>query len=447
MFIPEELKEYYNNLEEAIIDANIPDIFENLLVIWVEIWASDIHIEPYENTCRIRLRIDWVLQELIWYPKSIHDSIIAKFKIETGQMRPDEKRIPQDARISTVTTTWKEIDLRANTLPTVWWEKLVMRIVDKSKKLPTLDQLGIEWINNEILFRNLNLPNGIILNSWPTWSWKTTTLYAWLNYLNTPEVNITTYEDPVEIKLYWLNQAQIRADIWFTFASWLRAALRQDPDIIMVWEIRDFETLDIAMEAAMTWHLVLSTIHTNSAAETLTRVLNLWAKPYMIWGTFNLVIAQRLARRVCHHCKVKINAKKEFPQLYNAAKMALVSMSKDQLLYELKSRWISSEQWNDFKNWYIYVWEWCEFCWKTWYKWRVWLYEMMEYTDEIKNYVLQWVTAFEIEFIALKDWMLNLERDWIFKVIKGLTDLKEVYRLTRPKDYKKILEINWNNDV
>jgi len=303
MYIPEELKQYYNNLEEAIVDANIPDIFENLLVIAVEIGASDIHIEPYENTCRIRLRIDWVLQELIWYPKSIHDSIIAKFKIETGQMRSDEKRIPQDARISTITTTWKEIDLRANTLPTVWGEKLVMRIVDKSKKLPTLDKLGIEWINNEILFRNLNLPNGIILNSWPTWSWKTTTLYAWLNYLNTPEVNITTYEDPVEIKMYGLNQSQIRADIWFTFAAWLRAALRQDPDIIMVWEIRDFETLDIAMEAAMTWHLVLSTLHTNDAVSAIQRMVDMGADEFMVATSLIGVEAQRLIKTNCPYCQ------------------------------------------------------------------------------------------------------------------------------------------------
>ncbi len=447
MYIPEELKQYYNNLEEAVVDANIPDIFENLLVIAVEIWASDIHIEPYENSCRIRLRIDWVLQELIGYPKSIHDSVIAKFKIETGQMRPDEKRLPQDARISTIILTWKEIDLRANTLPTVWWEKLVMRIVDKSKKLPSLDKLGIEGVNNDILFRNLTLPNGIILNTWPTWSWKTTTLYAALNYINTPEVNITTYEDPVEIKMYWLNQSQIRSDIGYTFATGLRAALRQDPDIIMVWEIRDYETLEIAMEAAMTWHLVLSTVHTNSAAETITRVLNLGAQPYMIWWTFNLVIAQRLWRTICSHCKVKVNAKEEFPKLYEAAKLALVSMEKDKLIYEIKNRWISSQQWEDFKNGYTYIWKWCDKCWWTWYKWRIWIYEMMEYTDDLKNNILLWKTAFDIEFLELKKWMINLERDGIFKAIKWLTTLKEIYRLTKPKDYKKILELNKPNNV
>jgi type IV pilus assembly protein PilB len=434
-----DYKDFFNGLQEAIINADTIWIFDNLLTLAVELGASDIHIEPYENYCRIRLRIDWILKEIIQYPKNIHDSIIAKFKIESWQMRPDEKRLPQDARVSARTLTNKEIDLRANTLPTVWWEKLVMRIVDKSKKIPPLEVLWIEWINNQILFRNINLPNGIILTTWPTWSWKSTTLYACLNYLNKPEVNITTYEDPVENKMDWLNHSQVRSDIWYTFAQWLRAALRQDPDIIMVWEIRDWETLETAMEAAMTWHLVFSTIHTNSAAETITRVLNMGAKPYMISWTFNLVMAQRLARRVCQHCKVEVNIKKENPELYNAALEAIGSMKKEDLIRELKLRWITQEQWNKFiKEGILYKGRWCDICEWTWYKWRVWLYEMMEYTDDIKNLLLQWKTAFEIEVYALKNWMLNLERDGVFKAIKWLTTLEEVYRLTKHKDYRKI---------
>ncbi len=430
------MNQYLEALQESIINADTIWIFENLLTYAVEVGASDIHIEPYESYCRIRLRIDGILKEIAQYPKNIHDSIIAKFKIESWQMRPDEKRLPQDARVSTVTLTNKEIDLRANTLPTVWWEKLVMRIVDKSKKIPPLDVLWIEWINKEILYRNINLPNGIILTTWPTGSWKSTTLYACLNYLNKPEVNITTYEDPVENKMDGINQSQVRADIWYTFAQWLRAALRQDPDIIMVWEIRDWETLETAMEAAMTWHLVFSTIHTNSAAETITRVLNMGAKPYMISGTFNLVMAQRLARKICPHCMIKYNAKEEEPELYKAAVEAIGSMKKDDLAKELKLRGITAQQWEDFKNWYLYKGKWCDKCEWTGYKGRIWLYEMMEYTDDIKNMLLQGKTAFEIEKYALRNWMLNLERDWIFKVIKWLTTLQEVYRLTKHKDYR-----------
>lgn len=226
--------DFRQKLYQAIIQSDVVKIFDNLLTIGVEEGASDIHIEPFENYCRIRIRIDGVLEELVQYPKTIHESIISKFKIESGQMRPDEKRLPQDARVSSVTQTNKEIDLRANTLPTVRGEKLVMRIVDKSRKIPPLEELGIEGQNRDIIFRHLSYPNGIILTTGPTGSGKTTTLYACLEYVNTIDVNIITYEDPVENKMMGLNQAQVRSDIGFTFASGLRGALRQDPDIIMV---------------------------------------------------------------------------------------------------------------------------------------------------------------------------------------------------------------------
>lgn len=214
--------DFKKKLDEAVVQSDIVKIFDNLLTIGVEWGASDIHIEPMENYCRIRIRIDGILQELVQYPKNLHESIISKFKIESGQMRPDEKRIPQDARVSSVTLTNKEIDLRANTLPTVRGEKLVMRIVDKSKKTPPLEELGIEGNNKKIIFKHLEYPNGIILTTGPTGSGKTTTLYAALNYINNSEVNIITYEDPVEDKVAGLNQAQIRADIGFTFANGLR---------------------------------------------------------------------------------------------------------------------------------------------------------------------------------------------------------------------------------
>lgn len=436
-----DILKYRKDLEDSIVQADTIKIFDNLLTIWVEEWASDIHIEPFQNYCRIRLRIDWILQELIQYPKNIHESIIAKFKIESGQMRPDEKRLPQDARVSAITLTNKEIDLRANTLPTIWGEKLVMRIVDKSKKVPMLEALWIEWINNQILFRNLNYPNWIILTTWPTWSWKSTTLYSCLSYLNKSDVNIITYEDPVENKVDWLNQSQIRTDIWYTFGQWLRAALRQDPDIIMVWEIRDWDTLEISMEAAMTWHLVLSTIHTNSSAETITRIMNMWGQPYMIVGTFNLVMAQRLARKVCDHCKSKVNIKELYPQLYNNAKYSLAWMDKEALKKELVLRWIWKEDWEWFINeWILAIWTWktqswdtCPTCGGSGYKWRVWLYEIMEYDDELKSALLKWSTAFEVEKFALERWMINLERDWIFKAISGKITLEEIYRLCKVK--------------
>lgn len=432
--------DYRKRLTQAILDSDVVKIFDDLLTVAVEEWASDIHVEPLENYSRIRIRIDGILEELVQFPRNLHESIISKFKIESGQMRPDEKRLPQDARVSSITQTNKEIDLRANTLPTVWGEKLVMRIVDKSKKIPPLDKLGIDWSNKDIIYKHLAYPNWIILMTWPTWSGKTTTLYACLDYINKTEVNIITYEDPVENKMNGLNQAQVRSDIWFTFASGLRWALRQDPDIIMVWEIRDRETLDMAMEAAMTWHLVFSTIHTNSSAETITRVFNLDAKPYMLAGTFNVVMAERLARTVCPHCKAPFSVK--WTEQHRFAVESFKNILPELLKKEIIKRNITQEQRNSFINDGMIMkwtgkdpetWEVCPVCNWSWCKWRLWLFEMMDYTDELKSLLLSGKSAFEIEEYALKHGMINLERDWVFKAIQGHITLDEVYENVKTK--------------
>lgn len=421
--------DYKQLLEESIIQSDVVKIFDNLLTYAVEQWASDIHIEPFENYSRIRIRVDGVLQELVQYPKNLHESIISKFKIESGQMRPDEKRLPQDARVSSVTKTNKEIDMRANTLPTVWGEKLVMRIVDKSKKIPPLHDLGIVGTSLDVLYKNLADPNGIILVTGPTGSGKTTTLYACLEYINKSDINIVTYEDPVENKLHGLNQAQIRADIGFTFASGLRGGLRQDPDVMMVWEIRDKETLDMAMESAMTGHLVFSTVHTNSSVETITRVYNMWAKPYMLAGTFNLVVAQRLVRRLHPDHKKQVSVSGS--PAYIRAKDSLENFDGEQLKKEVFARGITKDQWDSFmKRWLAYVPDsdvWI-------YSWRVALFEMMDYTDDIKNLILQWKSAFEIEQYALSKGMIDLERDGIFKVIVWEISLDELYRVVKHKE-------------
>lgn len=436
-----ETQNYRDLLNKAILQSDIVKIFDYLLTIGVEEGASDIHIEPFENYCRIRIRIDGVLLELVQYPKSFHDSIISKFKIESGQMRPDEKRLPQDARVSAITQTNKEIDLRANTLPTVRWEKLVMRIVDKSKEIPPLKDLGLEGSNGRIIQKNLQYPNGIILNTWPTGSGKTTTLYSCLGDINKPEVNITTFEDPVENKMMGLNQAQVRSDIGFTFLSGLRSVLRQDPDIIMVGEIRDKETLEMAMESAMTGHLVFSTIHTNSAVETITRVLNMGAQSFMLAGTFNLVIAQRLGRRVCPNCAAKISMKDDAK--YQYAKQTFQNFDKEILKKEILARWITQEAWSDFfTNGYIAqgtgkdpkTGDVCPVCKGVGYKGRVGLYEMMDYTDDIKIMLLDGKSAFEIGKYALSKGMIDLERDGLFKTIQGKLDLNEVYRFVKIKD-------------
>ena len=435
------IQDYKDALNQSIINADVVKIFDNLLTIAVEEEASDIHIEAFEDYCRMRIRIDGELQELVQYPKSIHESIISKFKIESWQMRPDERRLPQDARVSTTTLTNKEIDLRASTLPMIWWEKLVMRIVDKSKKMPKLEDLGIEWSNHDIVMRQLSSPNGIILNTWPTGTGKTSTLYAALSYINAVNVNITTFEDPVENKMHWLNQSQVRSDIGFTFAAGLRAALRQDPDIVMVWEIRDAETLEMAMEAAMTWHLVFSTIHTNSSAETITRVFNLGALPYMVAGTFNLIMAQRLTKRVCPHCAHTISIKGT-PQRHDAIE-SFHGIEPNVLKEEIMKRQITADVWQWFVNEgnvtvgsgkdVTNPTQPCPGCGGSGYKWRVGIYEVMEYTDDIRNLLVTGKTAYEIENFALLRWMINLERDGVFKSIKWYTTLDEIYRIVKHK--------------
>lgn len=431
-----ESDKYFIWLQKSINIWDIVNIFNNLLTVAVNLSASDIHIEPYENFCRIRVRIDGIMENLTQYPRNLHENLISKFKIESGQMKPDEKRLPQDARVSNSTLDGKQIDLRANTLPTVWWEKLVMRIVDKSKKIMSFEELWIEWTILQTLKENLNYPNGIILTTWPTWSGKTNTLYACLSSLNQTNVNITTYEDPVESRIEWLNQAQIRTDIDFTFAKWLRWSLRQDPDIVMVGEIRDRDTLESAMEAAMTWHLVFSTIHTNSSAETITRAMNLGAKAYQITGTISLVIAQRLVRRINWDNMIDIidiSWHSHFDDVINV----LDNIWKDKLNNELLVRNIPQNIYEDFAKWIINKPKWFESGNNTNinYKWRVWIYEFMEYDNNVKNMLLQNKTAYEIEFELMKSGkMINLEMDGIFKVMKWLTTLDELYRII--KHYK-----------
>ena len=280
---------------------DIPRICDDIILAWVLWDASDIHIEPLSSYVRLRYRRDWDLSEILEYQNFLHQWVVARFKI-MADLKIDEARIPQDGRISK--TIWvKPVDLRVSTLPTINWEKIVMRIVDKSKEIPKLESLGIEWRNGDIIKKAIAEPNWIILTSWPTGSGKSTTLYSALIMLNNPDVNIMTLEDPVENQVDWISQSQVKPDIWYTFAYGIRTALRQDPDIIMIWEMRDKETVEIAIEAALTWHLVFSTIHTNSAAETITRILNMWIQPFLIPAALNAIIAQRLIKRLCSYCK------------------------------------------------------------------------------------------------------------------------------------------------
>lgn len=419
-----EYKNVIDELKEAIYSwENIQQVCD-LIILWGVLWgASDIHIEPLANFIRIRFRIDGELKEILEYQTFLHQWIVARFKI-LAELKIDESRIPQDWKISQ--TVWeKPVELRFSSLPTVTWEKLVFRIIDKSKKTPPLWVLWIEWHNMDIIQKAIKLPNGVIMTSGPTWSWKSTTLFSCLLELNTPDVNIMTLEDPVENQIDWIAQSQVKPDIWYTFASWVRAALRQDPDIILVWEMRDKETLETWIEASLTWHLVLSTIHTNSAAETITRVLQMWLPAFMIPASFNAVIAQRLVRRLCTHCRKEVSPKDLWPQVLKDVKHALNLTSKEEI-----NRRIPEE----IKNPKFYEPVWCEHCDNSWYKWRVWLYEVLEITDKVKEAVIREDSAFNINKIAIEDGMISLEQDWIIKALQWLTSLEEVYSVAKSQN-------------
>lgn len=401
---------------------NIQEVCDYMILAAVLWGSSDVHIEPLTSYVRLRYRLDWELREVLEYQNFLHSWIVARFKI-MSDLKIDESRIPQDGRIST-TIDGKSLDLRVSTLPTVHGEKIVMRIVDKSKTIPSLNELWIEWQNFDLIKKALSLPNGVILTSWPTWSGKSTTLYSALTSLNKINVNIMTLEDPVENQVDGISQSQVKPGIWYTFAYWLRTALRQDPDIIMVWEMRDKETVDIAIEASLTWHLVLSTIHTNNAAETITRIINMWVQPFLIPASVNIIIAQRLIKKLCT-CKKPMAPSEIWKETLENIKNALNLTSKEEL---------ERRVWDKLKSPIFYKPVWCEKCDNTWYKWRVWLYEVLEITPWVKEMVLSWSSAFNINNQAIKDWMISLEQDGIMKALNWLTSLEEVYRVAKTQN-------------
>ncbi len=404
-------------LQNCIVSGNIPELIERSLKVALQSGASDVHIEPGKNMVRIRIRIDGILQVIVEYPLNLHSGVISKLKIMSN-LKIDETRVPQDGRINTFIGV-TEVDLRTSTLPTPNGEKVVMRILDKSKKIPTLDQLGIVGHNRALFEEAISEPNGIILTSGPTGSGKTTTMYAAMQVLNQPEVNIMTFEDPIENQMEGLNQSQVRADIGYTFANGLRTALRQDPDIIMVGEIRDKETIDIAIEASLTGHLVLSTIHTNSAIETITRILNMKVPDFLLTASINLIMAQRLARRLCDKCRVpqplSMDAQKqlqeafEFFEPYEGFDMSILN---EPVFYGPSKAG-------------------CAECQGKGYKGRVGLYEVLPFSDELKKAILEGTPSFELNKMAQKQGMITLEQDGLIKAAQGLTSLEEVYKLVK----------------
>lgn len=388
--------------------------------------ASDIHIEPEETEVHVRYRIDGVLHDAMSLPKDVATGLVARIKV-LSNLKLDEHRLPQDGRFKIATDQYK-ISFRVSILPVFDGEKIVMRLLDESSKGLTLEKMGLHPKALEIVQREINKPNGMILVTGPTGSGKTTTLYTIMDILNQPEVNVSTVEDPVEYRMPRVNQTQISSKIGMTFAAALRALLRQDPDIIMVGEIRDQETLEIAMHAAMTGHLVLSTLHTNSAAATLPRMLDMGAEPFLIASTVNVIIAQRLVRRLCVECR----------RTYTMDKKELETLGKiynlEQIFTYLKNDAVAKKyiaDAKDFSTVQFYKAVGCEQCGNEGYKGRNGIYEVLEMTTEIRKMVTQAATAEALDDQAQKEGMATMVEDGFLKVIQGTTSLEEVMRVTK----------------
>jgi type IV pilus assembly protein PilB len=390
-------------LKEVVEDAPIVKFVNLLITQAIQDRASDIHLEPTEQDLRVRYRIDGVLHEVMRSPKSIQSGVISRLKI-MADINIAERRIPQDGRLS-VSAHGKKVDLRVATLPTVWGEKVVMRILDNSTARLDLSELGFTQNNYERYSESFGKPYGMILVTGPTGSGKSTTLYATLNILNRPEVNIITVEDPVEYRLPGISQVQTNTKAGLTFASSLRSILRSDPDIVLIGEIRDHETAQIAVEAALTGHLVLSTLHTNNAPSAITRLTEMGIEPFLVGSAVDAVLAQRLARRLCMKCKEAYTPTEE---TLTAAKVNWDLSTGIPTLYRPVG---------------------CPSCSNTGYKGRMALHEVMMVNEEIERLAVEHAPATEISAAALRSGMVTLRNDGMTKVLNGVTSIDEILRV------------------
>jgi type IV pilus assembly protein PilB len=392
-----------SKVKEIVEDAPIVKFVNLLITQAIQDRASDIHIEPTERDLRVRFRIDGVLHEVMRSPKTITSGVTSRLKI-MADINIAERRIPQDGRLS-VTANGNKIDLRVATLPTVWGEKIVMRVLDNSTAMLKLSDLGFSDPNYEVYSKSFVKPYGMILVTGPTGSGKSTTLYATLNIVSRPEVNVITVEDPVEYRLPGINQVQTNVKAGLTFSAALRSILRSDPDIVLLGEIRDGETAHIAVEAALTGHLVLSTLHTNDAPSAVVRLTEMGIEPFLVGSALDCVLAQRLARRLCAKCK----------EPYTPSKQALLENGfpwEDGMELPTLHRPIG-----------------CSACSKTGYKGRLALHEVMAVTEEIEKLTVERASSMAINRMAIEQGMITLRKDGLLKVLAGVTSVEEIFRV------------------
>jgi len=414
----EEKKKYsserFQKIEEKVkyalskqkTDEALKDISIGALVVG----SSDVHYECFEWYVIVRFRIDGVLVDIFRLTYAEYKKITERLKY-AASLKLNIIDIPQDGKYSLKVDDEQKIDVRVSTLPIKYGENIVCRILDSNNAVIDFEKLGFFWTSQRMLEKAITKKSGMILITWPTGSGKTTTLYTILSKLNKREKKIITLEDPIEYDLEWIVQSEIDEKKWLTFEVGLKALMRQDPDIIMVWEIRDFSTLNTATSAALTGHLVLSTLHTKSAADTLDRIINMGIKPYILASSLDTIVAQRLVRRICSHCKVE---KEKTPE-----DTALI----ESMMEEIWMKWISSEHIK------LYKWKWCIQCNNSGYKWRIGIYEIISINEKIRIIIRNGGSAEEVIQEARNGDLITMKEDGILKAIKGHTTIEEILRV------------------
>lgn len=389
---------------------DIVNYLDSIFIGAIETETSDIHIEPLKNFLLIRFRQDWDFQIFDKIGRDNISGMITRLKV-LARVKIDENKKPQDGKI--VFYYEKEdvnVDIRFSSLPTTYGEKIVMRILKQDATLTSIEKLWLIDVNTEKVREALKSKYGIILVSWPTGSWKSTTLFGILKNYNPLEYNISTLEDPIEYDIEYVHQSQVKPLIGYTFAAWLKSLVRQDPDIIMVWEIRDEETAVLAVEAALTGHLVISTIHTNSATGTVQRLINMWVEPFLLSSAMKMVISQRLGKRICSWCKA--------PYKPTESENAMVHKYLDPIIDP-----------SEINNLTFYKWTWCDKCWWSWYKWRLWIHEVLIVEDYLEPMILEKKSANEMQEVAIEHGMITIIQDWLIKATLWDTTIEEAFKL------------------
>ncbi len=412
-----EKREYYSarfdkieqHVKENLWKQNTDEVLRDITLWSMVVWSSDIHYEVYEKDVIVRFRIDGVLVDIFNLQHKEYKAILERLKYSAG-LKLNIVEVPQDGKYS-MKIDEKKVDVRVSTLPTKYGENVVCRVLDAQKNIIDFEELGFFWTSKRMIEKAITQNTWMILVTWPTGSWKTTTLYTMLERLNTRDVKIITLEDPIEYEMPGVIQAEVDERKSFTFAVWLKALMRQDPDIIMVWEIRDAETLNTAVNASLTGHLVLSTLHTKSAAETLDRLRNMGLQNFLMASALNTIIAQRLVRKICSHCKVE---KQKTP-----TEEAIVK----NMMEETGMKWIPTE------NIKLYHGTGCEQCNHSGYHGRIWVYEIINMNEKLRDLIRSWAKTEDIIREARNGDLITMKEDGILKAIRGHTTIEELLRV------------------